>query len=476
VKAAIAPPEACAVHVETLVLGAGAAGLVAALAAAEAGEAVLVLERDPVPSGSTALSAGLIPAAGTRFQEAAGIEDSPERFAEDIQRKAKGENEADLVALMASAAGPAVEWLADRHGLPFSLVDDFDYPGHSRRRMHGLPSRSGRELIDALRRAAERVGIDILTRARVDTLLAAGGRIHGVVVTRPDGSTETVGCDRLILACSGFGGNPDLVARHMPAMAGTLYFGHPGNTGHALLWGEALGAEIRHPGAYQGHGNVAHPHGILITWAVIGEGGFQVNRDGRRFWDESQGYSEAARAVQAEPGGEAVTIFDERIAAIARQFADFRAAEAAGAIRRAGTVTALAEAFALPASALAETFAAVEAARAGRTRDRFGRLFGGTPPLAPPYCGVRVRAALFHSQGGLAVDHRARVRRRAGGVFANLHAAGGAAVGVSGPGDAGYLSGNGLLAAVTLGRIAGGAGRDGTAAGPAGRDRAGRDR
>jgi fumarate reductase flavoprotein subunit len=102
-----------------------------------------VVEADAVPSGSTALSAGLIPAAGTRFQREAGIEDDASLFAEDIQRKAKGENPQHLVDLLATTAGPTIEWLADRFGLPFSLVTDFDYPGHSRRRMHGLPTRSG---------------------------------------------------------------------------------------------------------------------------------------------------------------------------------------------------------------------------------------------------------------------------------------------------------------------------------------------
>ncbi len=437
--------------IETLIVGAGACGMVAALAAYEAGQAVLVLEADPAPSGSTALSAGLIPAAGTRFQVAAGIDDSPALFAADIQTKAKNENDPALVDALSAGAAPALAWLSDRFGLPFSLVDDFDYPGHIRRRMHGLPTRSGRELVDRLRTACEETGIDIICERRATTLFCDGDRVAGVEAILPNGTTERIGCERLILACNGFGGNRAMVRQHMPQIANALWFGHDGNKGDAVLWGEALGAATAQMGAYQGHGGIAHPHGILITWAVITAGGVQVNAHGERFWDESQGYSEAARAVLAQPGGIAWAIFDARIARIARQFADFKDAEAQGAIRTADTIAELAHTIGVPADALVETINAVPK---GGT-DSFGRRFDG-PPLAPPYCGVKVTGALFHTQGGLAIDPAtARVKHRDGHLFTNLHAAGGAAAGVSGSGDSGYLSGNGLLSAIVLGRIAG---------------------
>ena len=112
---------------------------------------------------------------------------------------------------------PSIDWLTEAHGLPFSVVDDFDYPGHSSRRMHGLPTRAGAELIDALRSAAERAGIDIVCERRAETLYFAESLVHGVAARRPDGEVETIGCKRLILACNGFGGNRALVARHMPA-------------------------------------------------------------------------------------------------------------------------------------------------------------------------------------------------------------------------------------------------------------------
>jgi fumarate reductase flavoprotein subunit len=439
-----------------LIVGAGAAGLCAALAASEAGADVVVIERDRAPRGSTALSAGLIPAAGTRFQRERGIADDPALFAADIQRKAGDAADPATVAAATQYAGPTIEWLADRYGLPFSVVDDFDYPGHGARRMHGLPSRSGAELIGRLAAAVEAAGVPLLTEATATTLYAeADGTVRGVAVERPDGSIERIGCGALVLACSGYGGNGELVRRYIPEMSDALYFGHPGNRGDAVLWGEKLGAEARFLSGYQGHGSVAHPHGILITWAAIMEGGFQVDAAGRRFSDESQGYSEQAAVVLRNAGGAAFDIFDERIAGIARQFEDFRQAEAAGAVVSAGAVEELAHRMKLPTGALVETFAEVDRVKAGLATDRFGRQFAGAPVLAPPYKAVRVTGALFHTQGGLAIDAFARALDADGRALPNTFAAGGAAAGVSGATAAGYLSGNGLLTAVVFGRIAG---------------------
>jgi flavocytochrome c len=443
-------------HVSVLIIGAGAAGLCAALAAKEMGVDAVVAERDPVPAGSTALSAGLIPAAGTRFQRAKAIDDSPALFAADIQRKANGEADPAVVEAVAQGAGPLIEWLAEHYGLPFDVVDNFNYPGHSAMRMHGLPSRTGQELIDRLRQAAESNDVVILTRSLVEQILAdTDGRVRGMQIVRQNGAHESIGCDALILACNGFGGNPELVRRYIPEMADALYFGHPGNRGDAVVWGSALGAQLSHLGAYQGHGSVATPHNILISWAVIMQGGIQINREGRRFCDESCGYSEQAAEVLQQPGAFAWDVFDERIAAVARQFEEFRSAERAGAIVSADSIAGLAKAMQVPAVVFLAEWNEVEDLKTTRGRDRFGRNFIAEQTCRPPYHAVKVTGALFHTQGGLAVDANGRVKRADGTAFPNLFAAGGAAAGVSGSSAAGYLSGNGLLTATVLGRLAG---------------------
>ena len=119
--------------------------------------------------------------------------------------------------------------------------------------MHGLTSRTGPELINRLRAAAEANDITIMTCSKAEQLFAdADGRIRGIRLLRGDNSGETIGCDALVLACNGYGGNPAMVRELIPEMADALYFGHPGNRGDAVIWGKALGAQLSHLGAYQG--------------------------------------------------------------------------------------------------------------------------------------------------------------------------------------------------------------------------------
>ncbi|MSQ50141.1 MAG: FAD-dependent oxidoreductase [Betaproteobacteria bacterium] len=442
--------------VPVLVIGAGACGLTAALAAKESGAQVLVLERDAKPTGSTALSTGLIPAAGTRFQKALGIEDAPELLAGDIWRKAKGQTDRAIVDAVAVASGPTIEWLADRHGVAFKLVEGFLYPGHSVLRMHGTPHRTGEELESTLLAAAGRLEIDIMTGATATDLYArSDGRVSAVRFARPDGRTETIGCDALVLACCGFGGDKEMVGREIPEIADAEFWGHAGNKGDAVTWGQALGAAVADMGSYQGHGAVAVPYGNPVNWGVLMNGGYQVNSLGLRFSNEVRGYSEQAVEVIAQPGRVAWDIYDEARERPILGFADYEAIRALGGIRKAASLRELAALMGMSADALECTNTEVDSFRADEKQDRWGRSFSGTQPLAAPFCAVKVTGALFHTQGGLVIDTAARVLRTDRTPLPNLFAGGGAARGLSGPSNWGYFSGGGLLTATTLGRIAG---------------------
>lgn len=440
------------VHLPVAIVGAGACGLVAALMLHDAGVPCVLLERDATPSGSTALSSGFIPAPGTQLQRSLGLADSPQDFAADIQAKARGTAAAHLVQAYTEAIGPALDALAERHGLPWILLDDFLYPGHHAHRMHTVPEKTGQSLMNRLLAAVTACDIPLVTHALVREMwVNAQDCVIGLGYERPDGSLEHLSCDAVILACNGFGGNAALVQELLPEMRDATFAGHAGNDGSAIAWGRALGAGLADLAGYQGHGSWAVPQGALVSWALMMEGGIQVNARGERFHDETGGYSEAAVAVLAQPGGVVWNVISASQLDFARGFPDFCAAEAAGAVRLAPDVAALAALIGCDEAVLQRTLSAVVPGRSD-THLRDDRVFDRSLP--PPYAAIQVTGALFHTQGGLDIDAGCRVRRADGSLLPNLLAAGGAARGVSGNAVWGYLSGNGLLSAVAGGYIA----------------------
>lgn len=448
VRAAHMPDEAPLFPV--VIVGAGACGLTAAIRLREAGVDCLLLERDSVPSGSTALSSGFIPAAETRLQCELGIADSLQQFAEDVVAKTQGQAATHLVEAYTRGVAQAIDAL-EKQGIVFEILDGFLYPGHRARRMHAVAERTGAALMACLERTASALGADVLTESVVRELwLDANERVLGVGYASPDGTLAYVACEKLILACNGFGGNPDMVKELLPAMADATFGGHTGNDGSAISWGRELHARLADLGGYQGHGSWVTPQGALMTWAVMMEGGVQINALGERFHDETHGYSEAAVHVLRQPGGIAFNVFDASLLALARTFPDYVEAEKAGALRVADDISSLAAQIGCDAATLQTT---LESMQPGVT-DTWGRRF--TRPLQAPFYAVKVTGALFHTQGGLDIDEQCRVLREDGTPFPNLLAAGGAARGVSGNEVFGYLSGNGLLSAVGGGWVAAG--------------------
>lgn len=443
--------------VGVVVAGAGAAGLAAALAAAEGGAETLVLEAtEHFREGSnTAMSTSMVPAGGTRFQQEAGIEDSPAQFRQDITRKTAGTAEPTVTQALTEVAPELVHWLCDHVGVPLSLVTDVLYPGHTAYRCHSVEDRSGRTLHRHLLSRVEADGTSLMVPVRLTDVRENPGPGRGVLTAtleRPDGTREDITTDAVVLATSGFGAARDLVARHTPEILSALYHGGDGARGDALAIGERLGAETSHLDAYQGHGSVATPHGIILTWATVMHGAILVDRDGARFGDETVGYSEYGSMVVARPGGFAWTILDERIHTACLPFKDYQDVVAAGAVTRHDDVASLAEAIGAPVDRLRATLASAASAAIGGD-DPHGRT-SWEAPLEPPYLAVRITGALFHTQGGLRVDRDAQVVRD-GQPIRGLYAAGGSAVGISGSGSGGYLAGNGLLAALGLGYLAG---------------------
>ncbi|WP_431285888.1 FAD-dependent oxidoreductase [Humitalea sp. 24SJ18S-53] len=442
------------VDVDVLVIGAGACGLAAAIAAHDAGASAAIIEKHDRPGGNSSLSTGSVPAANSCFQRAAGItDDSPARMFEDLMRIAGQSDDTALVRRMADVSAETVEWLVDTVGARLALVTAYKHIGHTVPRLHAPVSRRGQDLVDDLLAAVAARNIPLAVGNAARSLIIENGAIQGAIV-ETDGAQHAIRARKTILAVNGFAGNPDLVKRYCPEIAGTEYFGARGSTGEAIIWGEAVGADLANMAAYQGYGAVAYPHGSLLSWTTIEKGGIIVGADGRRFGDESVGYSGFARVVRGQ-GDYAYAIFDQAIFDIAAQEEEFLELVNHGGVKMGDTPADIATPFGLGAAAVAEEIAARNAAAAANGRDRFGRSDFGLGALRAPFYICRVVPGLFHTQGGLRIDGDARVLRKDGGTVPNLFAGGGAAAGISGrAGALGYASGNGLLTAIALGRLA----------------------
>jgi fumarate reductase flavoprotein subunit len=442
--------------IDLVVAGAGG-GLVAALRAAHSGARVLVIEasRHYLRGNNTSMCTAMIPGVNTRWQRAAGIEDSAALFTQDVQAKTKGTGNLALARALAEVSAQMVEWLADEIGVPIELMTDLHYPGHSVDRCHTIPERHGSVLLAQLARTArEHPNIDLLVPARLtDVLLDDSGGVAAAEVTDPDGHVERIETAAIVLATNGYAGDRELVARYLPEIANATYHGSETSRGDALRIGERLGAATAFLDAYQGHAALVAGAATLLGWATIMHGGIMLDATGQRFGNETSGYSEFGPALAARPGAVGWIVFDRRVHDLCLPFTDFRNSVEAGAEIWAEDAASLAVALGLPEAAVVTELATAQRCARELVADRFGRSFEA--PLIPPYAAVKVEPALFHSQGGLVVDGRARVQREDSSVITGLYAVGGAAAGISGHGASGYLAGNGLLPAFGLAYLAG---------------------
>ncbi|MDF1706164.1 MAG: FAD-dependent oxidoreductase [Aeromicrobium sp.] len=228
--------------VDVVVVGAGGAGLTAAIAAAEAGASVALLEKMDRPGGNTYVSTGSIPAAGSRFQAEAGVEDDPARMTRDLLAKSGPHDAEHLVRLLADESASLVEWLVDAHGVDLQLITDYKHVGHSVTRLHAPPARQGSFLVKDLVVAAQRAGVDIITGNPVVGLTTEDDVVTGVQVDGPRSGRYEIRAGAVVLAANGFGNNRAMLERWIPEIVGAQYFGAEGSTGEAIEWALERGA------------------------------------------------------------------------------------------------------------------------------------------------------------------------------------------------------------------------------------------
>lgn len=428
-------------RVDVVVVGGGACGLMAALRASANPELVVALfEKDTHEGCNAAISSGSLAAAGTRFQREAGIEDTPEHMAADILAESGDPARAELVHALCRVAPQIVEWLADA-GYPIEIGLNLPRAGMSAIRLHADRGREGggrligflRELLEARDNAA------FVDRSPVVELITEQGRVVGVV-TEQNGVREEVFADTVVLASDGFGNNPGLMRRYCAELGDPFYGGVSTSTGDAVTWLEELGACFANMGSCLRHGLVVAKHGTRVSPSLQFYGAVMINTDGERFHDEeSLGYSPLAAVIRAQPGERALMVWDDTAMAEVWDTELMRESEQAGAFARASDVAELARRTRIDPALL-------EVALRAHT---------GRRQVTAPYWFAWITHGVLTTQGGVEIDTRGRPLRTDGTVIEGLRAGGGTAVGISGPDSDGYMSGNGLLAALGMGWIIG---------------------
>lgn len=456
--------------VDVLVVGSGAAGLAAALSAREAGaERVMVAEGERAVGGSSRLSGGIIMGAGTRYQRALGIDDDADALFHDYMTLNQWQVETAVVRRLCELAGPSVEWLGD---LGVRYHEQLIFGGDERVPRCHCPIGRGAEMVEVLERHCKRHDVEFALGNRVDRLLVEGGRVAGVAV-----GDDELSAGAVIVTAGGFGNNPEKLAKFFPAAAdcgdSVWYIGADGARGDHLDLADQVGAQLA--GFNRGL-RLLHPGFVPILEAYLPGWMVLVNRDGRRFGDETAPYGIMDGLVAAQ-GDQVWAIFDHAAisAATVDEAAEYKQSipssskrqspnwndvtvaemAAKGKVAVADTVESLGLALGLPPATLAGTVARYNAgAAAGEDPDYAKKASFVRALSTPPFYGAELRpATVCFTSTGMRIDRDARVLDLHGAVIPGLYAAGESAGGVIGPRYVG--SGNSYASCVVFGRVAG---------------------
>ena len=434
---------------DVAVIGGGGAGLSAAIAAAEAGKSVMLMEKIGFLGGTTMLSSGIIPATGTQEQIDFGVtDDSVGANARDILRPSNYSVRQELVYTVAEKAKDMVDWLRGM-GVKWTLMNSLFY-GQSEYRMHqaeGSGAGMTKVMIDYL---GSFENVTSVVNTKVEGLLLEDGKVVGCYGTDADGEAFALKAANTVLATTGFGNNDEMLQKYCPEILPAVKIVSTGATGEGIKWGEQLGAKLANMGAYQGYAFHTVDDDRSGEQSVLNNGGIFVNEQGKRFCNEYGGYSEITPHVLAQSNHLCYEVFTDIQAATCPLFEGWKEK---GIVFTGDTPEALAEAIGVDTEAFVKT---IEEYKAGieKGEDRWNKCrlpenFDG------PYYAVKNTGEIRHTQGGLATDVACHVLKEDGSLIPGLYAAGGCTEGFSSGDGAAYMSGNGLLQCLIYGKIAG---------------------
>ena len=489
--------ETVSYDADVVVIGAGGAGMTAAMTAADAGQKVVILESQAMVGGNSARATGGMNAAKTvyqdenEFDQAAGVEktlataaekyadnetitalaktvseqwaayqanptgyfDSVELMELDTMVGGKGINNPELVKTLCEGTADAIDWL-DENGITLHNVSSFG--GASVKRIHRPVNEEGKVvsvgayMIPLLQENCEKRGIDIVLNTTVDTILTdANGAAVGVSGTDKDGNTVVVNAKSVILATGGFGANLDMVTQYKPELAGFMTTNAAGAQGQGIEMATAIGAGTVDMDQIQIHPTVEANTAALITEGLRGDGAILVNANGERFIDEVGTRDVVSAAEIAQPGSYSWLIVDQAMADASSVIQGYIKK---GYTKNGATYEELAKELDVDPATFANTMETWNGYVEAKNDPDFGRTSFANPLNNGPYYAIKVTAGVHHTMGGVTINSATEVLKEDGTVIPGLFAAGEVTGGVHG---ANRLGGTAVADFVVFGRIAG---------------------
>ena len=494
--------ETVSYDADVVVIGAGGAGMTAAMTAADAGQKVVILESQAMVGGNSARATGGMNAAKTvyqdenEFDQAAGVEktlataaekyadnetitalaktvseqwaayqanptgyfDSVELMELDTMVGGKGINNPELVKTLCEGTADAIDWL-DENGITLHSVSSFG--GASVKRIHRPVNAEGKTLsvgsymIPLLQENCEKAGVQILLNTTANEILTdANGAACGVKATGASGETVTVNAKAVVLTSGGFGANLDMVVKYKPELKGFMTTNAPGILGQGIEMATAIGAGTVDMDQIQIHPTVEANTAALITEGLRGDGAILVNADGKRFIDEVGTRDVVSAAEIAQPGSYSWLVVDQAMADASSVIQGYIKK---GYTAEGATYEELAKAIGVDEATFAETMNNWNQCVADKADAEFGRTSFANPLDTAPYYAIKVTAGVHHTMGGLTINTNTEVLDTNGNVIPGLFAAGEITGGVHG---ANRLGGNAVADFTVFGRIAGQAASD----------------